>query len=67
MDKTKLVKFLKGLLKVTIFISLAALAIVALFIYVVLAVIGSYTPGGGMLGYGDSYFSRWWYWRRIWE
>jgi len=70
MDKTKLAKFLKGLLKVTIFISLASLALVALFIYAVLALL-AHAPVGTQLGYSGFSPTRWWYarsrWGNFWE
>jgi len=58
---------LKGLLYLTAFAVIASLTIVFLFIYVISALI-AYAPASGtgyMIGYSDSSFKRWWWWRHM--
>jgi len=58
---------LKGLLYLTAFVVMAVLAMIALFIYVIFALVAEGTPAigyGYMIGYSDSTFKRWWWWRR---
>jgi len=59
---------LKGILYISVFVVIASLTMFALFLYVFFSLLVYGLPDAGYghaIGYSDSSFKRWYWWRRM--
>jgi len=59
---------LKGILYISVFVVIASLTMFALFLYVFFSLLAYGLPAvgyGHTIGYSDSSFKRWYWWRRM--